>query len=139
MKIITITQPSSDEWNNFINITESKYIEDNQYTEDNSITICFRKELVQIPEKIILSNIPVCMKKFKWDVPECYQKIPFNSEGFAELFSDSIFAGLHGISSIGSIYDWIFVYVEDNFCDNDGAGIMVNVNPQSQMYSRIII
>jgi len=43
------------------------------------------------------------------------------------------------VLGIGSLWDWTIVYVEKSFCDNDGACIWLNINPDSQLYERMLV
>jgi hypothetical protein len=38
-----------------------------------------------------------------------------------------------------SVFDWAKIYIENSFCDNDGANIMININASSQYYGRLMV
>ncbi len=76
---------------------------------------------------------------FKWDYPDLSYNKCF------ERLEDHVSAGFYHImefnseDNLGNLFDYVFVYTENKFCDNDGAGIMMNVNPVSPAYKRMII
>lgn len=55
-----------------------------------------------------------------------------------DIYVESCFADMAWKNGY-AIYDWHFIYTENNFCDNDSAGLLYNCNTTSPFYGRIIV
>lgn len=114
-----------------------------KYSGDDYGLSSVSHELTKVPARIIIpniGNIRLASGVFQSSFPKslgCF-------DGAKEYLENSAEAGIYVAPAIrdglfGSLLDYGFIYTEDNFVDRDGAGIMVNMNPDSHAYQRFIV
>ena len=101
------------------------------------------KNIIKIPDKLIKPN------NFK--SYGIYSNFEYNEINFKDIKKLKIlkdyymyFCVINGFIYImkkynTSIFDWNFIYIEKDYCYEDGAGILLNCNPKSNLYNRIVV
>jgi len=86
--------------------------------------------IYSIPEFLIIPDLPwvekIASGKWSLDIRD-------------PTTSDFCYVDEWYYNNLGSYFDWVEIYIEDDFCDNVGACIFINCNSKSELYNRILV